>query len=341
MSTPRSSPLGRPILPIILILWVALAGCAPPEPAASALRLPTRLPPTLTSPPTSTIVVIGAWDYYQEGLGRWERGDADGAIASFSRAILRSPDVFVSPYVARGRVYLSRDELRPALSDAQAAIDIDPDNAAAFALRGEVLRRLGHPQQALEDFDRMAELDADRIVDNFSAYWEVARETGQAVRMLTLSKAYSDAYPQDPLYHYYRGWAFIQLDSAGSAIKTLGEGIESSSNPPALLWFTLGRAYAEVGRWESAVTSFEATRLLVQAGDASLAIHTDRPIIDLFDNLGRAYLQIGRCADAETMLEYAISIGAPASAYTSTLEEARICLTPAPESTPYPTTTPG
>ncbi len=338
---PRSSSIDRPILPIILILWVALAGCASPKPAVSALRLPTRLPPTPTNAPTPTVVFIGAWDYYKEGLGRWERGDADGAIESFSRAILQSPTTFASPYVARGRVYLSRDELRPALSDAQAAIDIDPDSAAAFALRAEVWRRLGHPQQALGDFDRMAKLDPARLMDNFSAYWEVARASDKAVRLLTLSKAYGDAYPQDPLYHYYRGWAFIEFGSYGSAINTLSEGIESFPNPPALLWFTLGRAYAEGGRWESAVTSFEATRLLVQAGDASLAIHTDQPIIDLFDNLGRAYLKIGRCADAETMLEYAISIGAPASAYTSTLEEARICLTPAPEPTPYPTTTPG
>jgi len=341
MPMSRSSLVARTIVPVFLILLVILAGCASPEPTVSVLRLPTRLPPTPTSPPTPTVVAIGAWDYYKEGLGRWERGNADGAIESFSRAILQSPDTFASPYVARGRVYLSRDELRPALSDAQAAIDIDPDSAAAFALRGEVWRRLGRPQQALEDFDRMAELDPDRVVDNFSAYWEVARASDKAVRLLTLSKTYGDVYPQDPLYYYYRGWAFIQLDSPASAIKTLGEGIETSPEPPALLWFVLGKAYAETEMWQSSVTSFEAARLLVQAGDASLTIHTDQPVIDLFDGLGRAYLRAGRCADAETMLEYAISIGAPASTYTSTLEEARICLTPAPEPTPYPTTTPG
>jgi len=41
-----------------------------------------------------------------------------------------------------------------------------------------------------------------------------------------------------------------------------------------------------------------------------------------------------RRVDAETMLEYAISIGAPASEHAATLREARMCQTPAPTATP-------
>ena len=78
----------------------------------------------------------------------------------------------------------------------------------------------------------------------------------------------------------------------------------------------------------------------MQDGDPSLTIHSDNPIADLFGALGQAYLGIKRCADAEVMLSYAIDVGAPASAYTSLLEEARLCQTPAPTDTPYPTVTP-
>ncbi len=40
------------------------------------------------------------------------------------------------------------------------------------------------------------------------------------------------------------------------------------------------------------------------------------------------------------MLEYALQVGAPAFQYTAMLEEARICQTPTPTVTPYPTATP-
>ena len=70
---------------------------------------------------------------------------------------------------------------------------------------------------------------------------------------------------------------------------------------------------AENGFWQEATSSSEAARALVQAGDTSLTVHSDQPIADLFGLLGRAYLGAGRCVDAEMMLEYAISIGAPAS----------------------------
>jgi uncharacterized protein HemY len=78
----------------------------------------------------------------------------------------------------------------------------------------------------------------------------------------------------------------------------------------------------------------------VQTGDTSLTIHSDHPIADLFGALGQTYLGAGRCVDAETMLEYAVDVGAPASEYAAALEEARLCQTPTPTITPYPTITP-
>jgi uncharacterized protein HemY len=103
-----------------------------------------------------------------------------------------------------------------------------------------------------------------------------------------------------------------------------------------LLWFVLGQAYAASHAWEEAVTAFEAARVLVQNGDTSLTIHSERPIVDLFVALGQAYLRAGRCTDAEVMLQYAIDIGAPESELSDMLGEARICQTPTPTVSPKP-----
>jgi tetratricopeptide (TPR) repeat protein len=312
------------------------SGCASPSVTSTASqRLPTRAP---TPTPTVTPFAISAWTYYEEGLTRQRVGDAEGALQSLTWAIQRAPD-FAPAYVARGSVYLAQEELDLALVEADAALEIAP-SGAAHALRGETLRLLDRPRAALEAFDQALELDTTSSTETFRSRWLAVRTIHDTVRLSSLSREYVNAHPGDLWGHYYQGWAFIELGTPGVAINTLVKGIESTPDPPALLWFALGQAYAMDRHWQEAVTALEATRALVQAGDTSLALHSDQPIVDLFSALGQAYLGVGRCADAETALEYAISIGAPASKNAAALEEARICQTPTPTITPYPTTTP-
>nr|HID15089.1 tetratricopeptide repeat protein [Anaerolineae bacterium] len=321
----------RFILPFLLLL---LAACAPSSATPTPQRLPTR---AIT--PTPTPFPIAAQTYYEEGLARQEAGDAEGALQSFTWAIQLAPD-FAPAYLARGTVRLAQGKLDLALADADAALEADPTSAPAHALRGETLRLLGRARPALEAFDQALALDPALKAETFRSRWLATRTAHNAARLLALSREYADAHPDDPLRHYYRAWAFIELDAPGVAISTLVEGIEATTDPPALFWFALGQAYAANRSWREAVTSLEAARALVQAGDTSVVLHSDRPIADLFGALGRAYLGAGRCVDAETMLEYAISVGAPASEYSAALEEARLCQTPTPTTTPYPTVTP-
>ena len=323
---------------LLLVMLMTLVGCAAPGPTTSPLRLPTRaVIPTPTPAPTS--FSIGAQTYYEEGLTFQETGDADGALQSFTWAIQLAPD-FAPAYVARGTVHLAQGELRLALADADGALEADPASAPAYALRGETQRLLDRARPALEAFDRAMALDPDLKAETLRSRWLTARAARDSSRLLSLSREHAAANPDDPLRHYYHGWALIELGTPGVAINTLVEGIKATSDPPALLWFALGRAYAENDSWQEAVTSFEAARTLVQAGDTSLAIHSDRPIADLFGALGRAYLGADRCVDAEMMLEYALSVGAPASEYAAALREARLCQTPTPSATPYSTVTP-
>ena len=321
-----------------LLIGGLLTACASPPATPTPQRLPTRAA-TPTSIPTPTPFPIGAQSYYEEGLARQEAGDTTGAWQSFTWAIQLSPD-FAPAYVARGSVYLARGALNSALADADAALETDPASAPAYALRGETLRLLGQARPAMKALDRALALDPTLREETFRSRWLVARAAHDTIRLLSLSREYAGDHPDDPLLHYYRGWALVELDAPRMAINVLIGGIEETDQQPALLWFALGQAYAEDGDWGEAVTSFEAARALVQAGDTSLIVHSDRPIADLFGALGQAYLGAGRCVDAETMLEYAISVGAAASEYTTALRESRVCQTPTPTATPYATTTP-
>ena len=317
------------------LLALLLAACA--APSATPQRLPTRV--IIPTPPTPTPFSIPARAYYEDGLARQAAGDAEGALQSFTWAIRQASD-FVPAYVARGTVYLAQGELYLALAEADAALETDPTSAAAYALRGETLRLLGRARAAREAFDQALALAPMLQAETFRSRWLVARMAHDAEHLLALSREYADAHSDDPLRHYYRGWALIESGAPGTAIDVLVEGIEATPDPPALLWFALGQAYAADRSWQEAVISSEASRALMQAGDTSLVVHSDRPIADLFGALGRVYLGAGRCVDAETMLEYAVDVGAPASEYAAALEEARLCQTPTPTITPYPTITP-
>jgi len=296
-------------------------------------RLPTRAP---TPTPTATLIPTRA--YYEEGLRYQRVGEMEAAQASFTAAIARDPD-FAPAYVARGRVHLAQHQPRRALDDADAALQISP-SGAAYALRGEVQYRMGDHRSALETLQRAVELEPDLQAETFHNRWRAALAIPRPARLLVLSREYADRHPDDPLRHYYRGWALTELGVPGFAIKILVEGMEEASDPPALLWFALGHAYAGNSSWTEAVTAYEVARGLVEAGDISLAVHSGQPVVDLFGALGRAYIGAERCVDAEIMLEHAISIGAPTSGYKTSLEEARICQTPTPTATPYSTVTP-
>jgi len=326
----------RLILLPFLLLALLLVACDSPSPESTPQRLPTRAP---TPTPTATPFSIPAEAYYEEGVNRWEAGDAEGALQSFSWAIQLAPDL-APAYLARGGIYLAQGQLRQALAEADAALRVDRYSAAACMLRGEALRKLGRPGPALAAFEQALKLNPTLRVETFRSRWLAACAAHDGTRLLALSKEYAGAHPDCPLRPYYQGWALIELNTPDVAVDALIEGIGATPDPPALLWFALGQAYAAEQAWSESVTAFEAARGLVQAGDTSLRVHSDRPVAELFSALGRAYIGAGRCVDAEIVLEYAAEVGAQASAYATPLAEARLCQTPTPTATPYPTATP-
>jgi tetratricopeptide (TPR) repeat protein len=312
----------------VFLYCLLLAACAR-RPTPTPQRLPTRAP---SPAPTATPFAASAIDYYQQGVERQQAGDSEGALQYLTWAIQRDPGL-VRAYVARSSVYLARGDLNQALTDADAAVEIAP-SARSYSLRGEALRMMGRYEQALDAFDKALESDSGLATETFQSRWAAARAVGDTERIVALSEEYAAARSDDPLRHYYYAWADLELGMHREAISVLVEGIGESGHPPALLWYVLGQAYSEIEAWPEAAASIEAARALVEAGDNSMGLHADRPVVHLFAALGQAYLGIGRCADAETMLTHAMSIGAPASEYLPLLQKAQVCQTPTANASP-------
>jgi len=132
---------------------------------------------------------------YQDGIEKANQKDFEGAIALFNEAIALNSD-WADPYYQRGLAYFDSGKIHPAISDYSQALERDryhsqayyaralarislknlpgtledinwviqlkPDFAAAYQLRGTVERKRGNLQSAIANFKQAAHLYLDQ-----------------------------------------------------------------------------------------------------------------------------------------------------------------------------------
>ena len=86
-----------------------------------------------------------ATDYYNRGVERQSKGDADGAIADYTKAIELDPKSF-SAYNNRGNLKQDKGKVKEAILDYQNATVINPGHATAHF-------NLAHAYQGRKDYD--------------------------------------------------------------------------------------------------------------------------------------------------------------------------------------------
>ena len=98
-----------------------------------------------------------AQDDVQKGIDAMQRGDFDRSIDLFSNAIssgtLSSEDL-ASAYFGRGLAWRYKGEDDKAISDFTRAIQMNPNDAAAYNMRAGCYNRKGRFDKALPDFEK-------------------------------------------------------------------------------------------------------------------------------------------------------------------------------------------
>jgi tetratricopeptide (TPR) repeat protein/V8-like Glu-specific endopeptidase len=96
---------------------------------------------------------LSADDYFVSAYQKNEKGDYQGALADFDRAIALQPD-YAEAYNNRGILkYEKLNDPQGALADYNRVIVLQPNNALAYNNRGN-LKKINDPQGALADLDR-------------------------------------------------------------------------------------------------------------------------------------------------------------------------------------------
>ena len=112
------------------------------------------------SPASSPATEESNRDLVNRGIEKGKRGDLDGAIADFNRAIELNPKDD-APYYNRAQAKRLKKDAAGAIADYTQAIELGSTNPAAYNNRGNARSENNDPDGAIADYTRAIELKPD------------------------------------------------------------------------------------------------------------------------------------------------------------------------------------
>jgi len=102
-------------------------------------------------------------DYYKSGDQKFDKGDMDGAIADYTKAIALNPK-HASAYFNRALAKRAKGDLDSALADATKSIELRPKDSDSYNCRGHVKMAQGDLDGAIADFTKAIELNPKHAI---------------------------------------------------------------------------------------------------------------------------------------------------------------------------------
>lgn len=266
----------------------------------------------------------------------WQEGIWQSSLTLWSHQILLYPGKGSLAYSNRAAEYFRLGDMKQALKDANAAIDIDRKNAKAYNNRAAIFFHDGRPSEAFADINKAVELNPKYA--NAYLHRGVMRaargELGLAVNDYTAAVALN---PGDMTAYYNRGQAYMALGDYVraiddySAVAVAGPYVTVDMAKGA--FNDRGIAFGQTGRYGEAVKDFSRAieldpaferaynnrglarlktgdyRLAAEDFEKAASINPSNPAA--YSSLGEAYSKLGRKDDARANFEKAASMTLP------------------------------
>jgi lipoprotein NlpI len=134
-----------------------------------------------------------SWAYLNRGIAKKQKGELDGAIADYNRAIELDPRVVIG-YNNRGTAKSAKGDLDGAIADYNRATELDPRHVNAYNNRGNAKSAKGEFDAAMADYNRAIELDPRFVI----GYLNRGNAKTQKGDLDWASADYSSALELDP-----------------------------------------------------------------------------------------------------------------------------------------------
>lgn len=200
----------------------------------------------------------------------WRRGEREQAVAHMEEAVRLSGGV-PAMLVELGDMYFESNDLARAEQQADLAIAGNRQLAAAWALKGDVLRRRGQADLALAKYHRALAYREHYPRAQF-ALAEIYRSTGEHARCLSTLQSLADGYPPDQVparVLFEQGLALKELARPDSAIECFLAARAKGDHSPNLLCHLAETQMLAGDPTNARLTASAATNLATQRGTTS------------------------------------------------------------------------
>jgi protein O-GlcNAc transferase len=220
-------------------------------------------------------------------------GNADGALASYDRAIAIKPD-YAEAFNDRGRLLRGLRRLNEALASFDRAIALQPNFAMAYNNRGNVLVDLKRLDEALASYDRAIAIKPD-YAQAFNNRGNVLRDFKRPAEALASCDRAIALQPNFAMAYNNRGNALVDLKRFDEALASYSKAIALRPDY-AEAFNNHGNALSDLARPDQALASY----------DRAIAIRPD--YAEAFNNRGNALRNLRRPEEALVSVDKAIAI---------------------------------
>jgi tetratricopeptide (TPR) repeat protein len=172
---------------------------------------------------------------YAETL--WEANQREQAVAHMEEAV-RLSGGHLDLVVRLGEMYLEQGQLERAATRAELATEKDPQLAAAWALRGDVLRAQGRTAESLASYHRAMSLQP-KYPHVQLAVADIYRRASRPARALATLRTLADEYPPGETPQQVlllQGIALKELQRYHASAKMLSEAARQGDPSPELMF---------------------------------------------------------------------------------------------------------
>lgn len=249
--------------PLDQLVWEIIG--LPPQTAQSATSInpfTTSAANNSTTPERSQLTDL---DWFDQGLYKQKKGDNQGAIEDYTKAIQLNPNN-ATAYNNRGFVRLSLGDNRGAIADYTKAIQLDPDDVTAYYFRGSARSELGEKQGAISDYTIAIQLDPN----DATAYKNRAfarEDLGDQQGAVADYTAAIQLDPDDVTAYSSRGLAHYELGDLQSAIEDYNQAIQLDPDYITAYYFR-GAARSDLGDKQGAIADY-TTAIQLDPDDAT------------------------------------------------------------------------